>query len=102
MWSLGIILYEMTYGHSPYHKFAKAGTYALINAIGGDYEIQYKPVANRYAVDCMKRCLQKDPQKRPSISQLLAHPFLNPKAAQVEEKRALEVCFDLCLLWRTC
>ena len=47
------------------------------------YEIEFPPIPDAALLDVMKRCLQRDPSKRPTIegdSGLLQHPYLHPES----------------------
>jgi serine/threonine-protein kinase TTK/MPS1 len=85
VWSLGCILYQMTYGHAP---FAHLGTplQKVMAIVNPNYVIDYPlkgiggvrvPASLR---STLKHCLQRDPSRRPTIEQLLSpsDPFLNP------------------------
>ncbi|EFA79095.1 TTK family protein kinase [Heterostelium album PN500] len=76
IWSLGCILYEMTYGYSPFKQFTNLLTkyQAIVNP---KHQITYPPHRNAALLDVLKRCLQRDPLARPTIPKLLEHPFLN-------------------------
>jgi serine/threonine-protein kinase TTK/MPS1 len=44
--------------------------------------IKFAPLANEALLDVLQRCLQRNPTKRPSIEELLQHPFLSPAPLQ--------------------
>lgn len=44
--------------------------------------LHYFQFSNPWLLDVLKLCLQRNPKKRPSISSLLQHPFLQPQGEQ--------------------
>lgn len=89
VWSLGCILYQMTYGRGPFAHLTSI--YQKINAIPDpNYAIEYPstgiggtPVPLSL-INTIKDCLARDKNDRPTIRMLLSDddPFLNPDRAK--------------------
>ncbi|KOO21310.1 hypothetical protein Ctob_000137 [Chrysochromulina tobinii] len=83
VWSLGCILYQMVYGAPP---FAHVKNYLRkMQAITDErVEIQFPPLRTSkfpYLLEVMKACLQRKPECRPKLSELLQHPLLRGPVA---------------------
>lgn len=76
VWSLGCILYQMIYGRPPFmHRNQLVIMQRIVNP---NYKIHFGPCPDHDAIDVLRRIMVRDPKKRPTIPELLRHPFLDP------------------------
>ncbi|XP_060725834.1 dual specificity protein kinase Ttk [Tachysurus vachellii] len=75
VWSLGCILYCMTYGKTPFQNITNQITkiHAIIDP---SHEIDFPDIPEKDLVDVLKRCLVRNPKERISITELVDHPYL--------------------------
>ncbi|XP_054839104.1 dual specificity protein kinase TTK [Eublepharis macularius] len=79
VWSLGCILYCMTYGRTPFQHIKNHIT-KLHAIIDPSYEIAFPDIAEKDLQDVLKRCLVRNPKQRISVSELLIHPYVHIQA----------------------
>jgi [calcium/calmodulin-dependent protein kinase] kinase len=72
IWSMGVTLYCLRYGHIPFEKTGMLELYEAIKnddfSLGEDSSADFK--------DLMRKLLEKDPQKRIKIEEIRVRPFL--------------------------
>ncbi|CAM0142812.1 hypothetical protein VKS41_002624 [Umbelopsis sp. WA50703] len=72
IWSMGVTLYCLIYGHLP---FPKANVLELFESIRND-PVPYEPNTNPELVDLLQKMLTKDPEERITVNQIREHPWV--------------------------
>ena len=75
IWSLGIILYTLLIGKTPFEDKDDKSTIKRIKSNSNSFPSN--PIISEAAKDLIKQILISDPSKRPSLSQILTHDFFN-------------------------
>lgn len=73
IWSAGMLLYELSTG-KPYFKGKNPAVITKQLKLP-NFEMNVSAIADTKLRDLMEKCLQKDPKKRPSITEFLLHPY---------------------------
>ncbi|XP_058502962.1 dual specificity protein kinase Ttk isoform X2 [Solea solea] len=79
VWSLGCILYCMTYGKTPFQSITNQIT-KLHAIIDPSHKIEFPDISEKDLLDVLKRCLIRNPKERISVAELLEHSYLQLKA----------------------
>uniref|UniRef100_A0A3Q0QXE4 Dual specificity protein kinase TTK n=1 Tax=Amphilophus citrinellus TaxID=61819 RepID=A0A3Q0QXE4_AMPCI len=82
VWSLGCILYCMTYGKTPFQSITNqiSKLHAIIDP---SHKIEFPDISEKDLLDVLKRCLVRNPRDRISIPELLEHPYLQLKPQRI-------------------
>ncbi|XP_041419034.1 dual specificity protein kinase TTK isoform X2 [Xenopus laevis] len=75
VWSLGCILYCMTYGKTPFQHITNQIT-KLHAILDPGYEIEFPIIPEKDLQDVLRKCLLRNPKERISIPELLVHPYV--------------------------
>ena len=86
IWALGVITYFMFVGKPPFYTPDEAGTYRKIRNCS--FEFPHNITIPDEAKNLMKIIFKLNPSERPTLEQILSHPFLNPPGATIP--RSLE------------
>eukprot|EP01129_Flabellula_baltica_P004268 TRINITY_DN1471_c0_g1_i2.p1 TRINITY_DN1471_c0_g1~~TRINITY_DN1471_c0_g1_i2.p1 ORF type:complete len:334 (+),score=63.36 TRINITY_DN1471_c0_g1_i2:332-1333(+) len=75
IWGMGIILYEMTEGHPPYHNKSRIDALDLIQKKGCP-NLRHPEDWSDGLRYFLKHCLKKKPEKRLNATELSKHPYV--------------------------
>jgi calcium/calmodulin-dependent protein kinase I len=91
IWSCGCILYFMLFGRPPFYSENEDEIYDLVSE--GVWAFPESNVSE-LAKDLVKRLLEQDPNKRLTVKQAMAHPFLTQKEQPSISRAASQISPD--------
>lgn len=72
VWGLGVLLYEFMVGKPPFEDHSEKNTYKKIKTCNP----KFPPNLTREAMDLVSRMLNKSATERPTLDQVLQHPWI--------------------------
>ncbi|KDO26370.1 AUR protein kinase [Saprolegnia parasitica CBS 223.65] len=72
IWTLGVLMYECLVGEPPFEADGTSATYQRILRV----DLHFPDHVSRAAQDLLTQILQKNPDQRPSLETILAHPWI--------------------------
>ncbi|KXZ51018.1 hypothetical protein GPECTOR_14g259 [Gonium pectorale] len=83
-WAVGVLAYELLVGRPPFEAPEREGVEECIRRQVPRFPFGLSELARSF----IATALQKDPEQRPSVQQMLAHPFIRGSAAAAAAAQA--------------
>ena len=90
IWSVGVIIYTQLIGKPPFETPDVKSTYKKIRA--GQYTFPEHVTISDNAKNLITKILQLDPSKRPTLDEILDHPFMSSNSIPKTLPRSTLAC----------
>lgn len=80
IWSIGVLAYVLLTGYSPFGDTDKQQTYLNISKCALSFDNDLFEDISSTAIDFITKALVVDPRKRPTVQELLDHPWISVKS----------------------
>ena len=85
IWSVGCCVLEMATARPPWSEFGDHHIAALFKIVNSQELPSLPETLSSAARDFIIRCLNRDPDMRPSAEELLSHPFITKGSQRSEQ-----------------